>query len=361
MEPFTISKQDDKILVRKKWYSCVYIVFAFGVVIWNSFVLLSYFFDWFIGITLVTGALGLLMTYLIACGFLNTTYIEISKQTLLITHRPLPWFGGKRIDATKIKQVFVYENLKHNDSYYELHYIDDKAHQHKILDSTAIGGGVEGLQMLEHLIEDFLGIEDKTIEVEYEAAQKLKAKRINNRHARHNPQLKKEDAFIHLTCYDLIKDDLLDWKNKTFKVIREVQYDWENSESHRQVQISDKQQKHLLYMIRKGAKLLIFAENRISLNRIFPDLEQQLKDELPPPSLSYKNQTYWREQSLRGNKFLLSEPKNPFFPVKVWVYFNQDESEMLRIENFDNFDFKIFHSTAQKEKSFTNLLGAFNS
>jgi hypothetical protein len=220
-----------------------------------------------------------------------------------------------------------------------------------------LNGGVAEMQDLERKIEAYLGIENVIVSKEYGADEKLLNKPIVQQEVIIKPRLKsKKTDILNLTLFDLSQGDILDWQGTTWKIEREVQYDWENSESHRQFQISNKQTSHMFYVSKKANELLTFQEETINLVSTFPDLEQQLQENLPPSSLSYQNETYWREYALRGNKFLISEPNNPFFPVKVWIYLNQDRTKMLRIENFDNFDFKLLHGSLEPKTNFENLL-----
>ncbi|MCC5945779.1 MAG: hypothetical protein JJT94_12670 [Bernardetiaceae bacterium] len=378
---FQVKRQEDRLRVTHRWFSTKYILFGFFAIIWNgslviwysmAFMTFSYSYGrWVVMIMMIAMIVfpilhvlaGISLGYYTLCGFVNTTYIDITQQQLSISYRPLPWPGAMSIDTSTIEQIFVKEKRKtsNNNTYYvyELYYIDNNKHQLKLLDSDTLDGGIGRIRQLERDIEDFLGIEDRIVAEEYGAEEKMLAKKIDAEKQKSQPRASaNERDVIKLTLYDLSQNDILDWQLSTWKVVREVQYDWENIESHRQVQISDKKNSHEFYIIKKGHIQSVFQESFVSLVRYFSDLEMQLQQENPPSSLSYENETYWRDYALRGNKFLLSESNQPFFPVKVWIYFNQNKDKMLRVENFDNFDFKLTHGIAQDVQGFTNLLPA---
>ncbi|MCC5944014.1 MAG: hypothetical protein JJT94_03710 [Bernardetiaceae bacterium] len=55
---------------------------------------------------------------------------------------------------------------------------------------------------------------------------------------------------------------------------------------------------------------------------------------------------------------MLSESNSSLPIVKGWIYLNEDKTEMLRIENFDSFDFKLAYGKIVPADNFQNLLSA---
>ncbi len=55
----------------------------------------------------VSALLGLTLTYYTLAGFLNHTVITVNLQWLIITHGPLFWCANKRIEITRIFQLYA--------------------------------------------------------------------------------------------------------------------------------------------------------------------------------------------------------------------------------------------------------------
>ena len=56
---------------------------------------------------LVSALLGLTLSYYTLAGFINHTVIVVNLQWLIITHGPLFWCANKRIEITRINQLYA--------------------------------------------------------------------------------------------------------------------------------------------------------------------------------------------------------------------------------------------------------------
>ena len=106
---------------------------------------------------------GLVVAYIAASGFLNTTTIRATHNSLRIQHSPLPWPGNTTVDD--IRQLYSKERVlrgKHGRrSYsYELHVITKGGEQRRLIDR--LDEAAQAL-WLEQTLEEHLRIQDQPV------------------------------------------------------------------------------------------------------------------------------------------------------------------------------------------------------
>ena len=160
----------DGLEIVRSWFTPkVYALLVFCV-FWDGFMVV-----WFgIAITqqqwlmaafgTIHGAVGAGLTYLLICSFMNRTHIRMSLSSLTISHKPLPWSGGKVIPVGEVKQVFTKEKIhrgKNGTSYtYGVWFQDQTSIEHKLV--TGLNKPDQALY-IEQEIEKTLGIIDAEI------------------------------------------------------------------------------------------------------------------------------------------------------------------------------------------------------
>lgn len=114
--------------------------------------------------------LGLGLLYFAVATWLNKTQIYVSKSNIEIKHQPVPWLGKKKIKADNIEQLFVEEKYQGSSN-------DNPRYSYNVIGLTSEGtqfkliAGCESryhARFIEKTIEDYLGIENVTIEGEAE-------------------------------------------------------------------------------------------------------------------------------------------------------------------------------------------------
>lgn len=114
--------------------------------------------------------LGLGLLYFTVATWLNKTQIYVSKSNIEIKHQPVPWLGKKKIKADNIEQLFVEEKYQGSSN-------DNPRYSYNVIGLTSEGtqfkliAGCESryhARFIEKTIEDYLGIENVTIEGEAE-------------------------------------------------------------------------------------------------------------------------------------------------------------------------------------------------
>ncbi len=161
--------------VEWRWFRPMVFFLLFFAIAWNSFLIFWYSQALSSGSWLMTlfpiahVAVGVGLTYHVACVFLNTTTMTLKDHELVIRVSPLPSFStrNRRIPAKSIEQLFVKEH-KHQSSSthgsrstsytYSLYaLIDGKELKLVKLDE-------EGQALfLEQLFEQQLGIKDRAV------------------------------------------------------------------------------------------------------------------------------------------------------------------------------------------------------
>lgn len=114
--------------------------------------------------------LGLGLLYFTVATWLNKTQIYVSKSNIEIKHQPMPWLGNKKIKADNIEQLFVEEKYQGSSN-------DNPRYSYNVIGLTSEGtqfkliAGCESryhARFIEKTIENYLGIENVTIEGEAE-------------------------------------------------------------------------------------------------------------------------------------------------------------------------------------------------
>lgn len=367
---FKITETREELSITYKWFNFIHLFLAFFCVLWDGFLVVWYgiAFSGFgesggaslimIAFPMIHVAVGVGLTYYTICGFFNRTYLTVNNQRLSIKFKPLPWKGQLEFSSREIKQLFVKEKIsrgKNGTSYtYDLYMLTSDGREKKLLSGDLLNANQA--KFLEKKIEDFLGIENYIVPGEYNTGSRIASVQEILK-AKMPRKIDWDQELTKLVPYDLYKGCIFEFHNTTWEVSREVQFDWENGYTHRQIlAFSGKENTHL-YMWKEGTDSVIYEEGRLNIFKFLPDIEAQVRNEKQPPStLEFEGQTYWREKAYRGQKFLLSEGGKPSFPVTTWLYFNDTKDQMFRIEDFDNFDLQGFSATLIQENEIQNLL-----
>ena len=102
-----------ELYIRKRWFTPALFGLLFFCIAWDSFLVFWYtmaFTDenapWIMVIFPIAHvAVGVGLTYSVIAGFLNKTHLFADRHTVIVSHRPLPWFGNREADAHGIKSI----------------------------------------------------------------------------------------------------------------------------------------------------------------------------------------------------------------------------------------------------------------
>ncbi|MEM7018176.1 MAG: hypothetical protein AAF512_12655 [Pseudomonadota bacterium] len=164
------------LVIARKWFRPLFIFLTFFAIFWDGFMVVWYYIaiteqEWVMGAFGTLHALvGIGLTYYVIAGYLNTTFIAVNVRELKITHRPLPFPGGKKLRSADIRQLFCKEKINRNKNgtyrTYELHALTAQGKRMKLLDGLP---EPEEALFLEQEVQRFLKIKDAPVRGEYQA------------------------------------------------------------------------------------------------------------------------------------------------------------------------------------------------
>ena len=103
--------------IVRTWFGKRYVIIAAIAVFWNGFLvsfygrlppdahLMAFLFP------LIHVGVGVGLIYSALAGFFNHTHIFVSPLLMEVRHRPLPWLGNKKVDATELKQLYAKDKI----------------------------------------------------------------------------------------------------------------------------------------------------------------------------------------------------------------------------------------------------------
>jgi len=146
---------------------------GFAVVWW---VILSTIFEnfrdfgdrWLDYILLLFVASGVFLIYDVIANIFNKTYIFANESKIEIRHRPIPWFGNLKADATDINQLYVKEVVHRGEGgtskTYELRAKTNSGKDAKILSGLS---DADQAKFVEEKLKALLHLENRSIPGEY--------------------------------------------------------------------------------------------------------------------------------------------------------------------------------------------------
>lgn len=169
-EKIDIKEFPTYIHITRKWFGAQILFLTFFAIFWNVFLFKFYaeFSEtvdiWTKLFPLFHVGAGIGISYYAIAGWFNKSNIFVSKATIEISHKPLPWFGNKKLDATELKQLYVKEKINRNRNStsvtYEVHAILHSQRNIKLL--TGLENSEQALY-IEQEIEKFLQIENAPV------------------------------------------------------------------------------------------------------------------------------------------------------------------------------------------------------
>jgi hypothetical protein len=154
----------DALTITYRWRSVKHFILLFVCIVWDAgsaFLYSNVSLDNSGAFTLVSTVftlLGLGLTYYTLAGFLNRTIITVNLQWLIITHGPLPLHADKRIEITRINQLYAEDTSSRFG--YRLNAI--------LRDNTKLNllSGLSSpdiARFVEQSVEEYLHIEDRPV------------------------------------------------------------------------------------------------------------------------------------------------------------------------------------------------------
>ena len=167
---FKLERSADGLTIVRKWFTPAIIALTFFCLFWNGF-MVGWFYTAFkqriYTMALfgsLHGAVGLGLFYAVLIGYFNKTYIRISYGSIIITHRPLPWFGQKNITKHDLKQFYSKEEIHCGKNGYSYSYsVQALTQSGKVVELISGLSSREEALFIEQEIEKYLKIEDESV------------------------------------------------------------------------------------------------------------------------------------------------------------------------------------------------------
>lgn len=156
-------REEDRLMIRRPWFSMQYLISFIMLVLVFLFFIPDYVRGvvesgaWFVVIIVPW---FLYVIYYIIAKIVNSTFIYVDKDTIVVFHRPLPYFGNLRLTSKDIKQLYVEQKRfkgRGRRIYYELRALTEKGGSIKVLSDIDDKYQAESI---EAEVEKFLGITD---------------------------------------------------------------------------------------------------------------------------------------------------------------------------------------------------------
>jgi hypothetical protein len=169
-EKLELHEHPDYIHITRKWFGSQIVFLTAFAIFWNFFLVNFYAgmgehadtFTMFLPLLHV--GVGVCITYYVIAGWLNKSNVFLSKHTIEINHKPIPWFGNTKFKSTDLKQLYAKEKVtnKRNGTTvtYEVHAILKNKKNIKLLSGLESS---EQALFIEQEIENFLQIENTPV------------------------------------------------------------------------------------------------------------------------------------------------------------------------------------------------------
>ncbi len=327
-------EDQDVMAIEFKWFSPVAYFYLFFTIIWNVFLLFWYSLALgggapivFVLFPLIHVAVGLYLIYFTTCQFINKTNIEIDDDYLTIRHSPIPWWQRNvEIPTSQINQLYVKEDKSQNKDGVTSYSYSLRAKLNDNTDKEILSvTGVENTQMLEieAQLERFIGIIDQPVKGEYQKDGTTTVL-IEPRRQRRDFTDSPLGPF-----YFSEKGELFNLKEEEVKVLSITQFDWNDGNSDKLLQLANESGKErLIYFDQNKAILSVFLEETLSLVAV-GSINFQKND--PSKFFEIAGELFRLNDYKKGINFIVGVAQH--IEVEQWIYLSEDKQSNIRVIN----------------------------
>lgn len=161
----------------------------------------------------------------------------------------------------------------------------------------------------------------------------------------------------NLRVTDLRAGFMLDYDFKTWLVKEEYEYDWGDfffSYEYRLVAEDDE----VFLSVEDDDGLTLTLSQRIKAARLDPEIFERIEDKgKPPRKISYDGMDFFREKESPGFfRDTAKQSREQSAEFVAWEYFNEDETRILTIEQWDEDEFEVSVGKVIEEDELSNFL-----
>lgn len=157
---------------------------------------------------------------------------------------------------------------------------------------------------------------------------------------------------------NLLKGGMFDYQARTWKVVEDAQYDWDNAETHRDFMVvSDLDKRHVYVLKEKHDNTVMFFE-KINVFRLGEDLEDRIMTTHRPPNvISFQGSKFYREAEYKGHSFDIPYD-GVSRKIKKWLFFDDSRTKAVSIQHVGGKEIKAFAGDIVMREMFTDILPA---
>ncbi len=343
-----IYKESDYLELEYKWYSPSAWFFLFFSIFWNAI-------SWTIfGGMLSSGAplfaiamlsfhllAGIGLAYFTLSLFMNKTSIDVTDNVFNMTHGPIPtWKKSHQYDIQDIEQLYVKKKIKiQKGKEKETIILRAKLTEGRDIELLNLPTSkVQDLQKLEEEIEEFLGLVDRRVQGEVP-----KSHYVDDEHAKRVSRSFTESPLKSVYFAEI--NDLICLNSEDHRLSNVVQYDWDDGDSDRRLQLLNyRNEERLIYLGQNGAMLNAYEERLLPLATTM-DFNFSPAD--PMRKLEWKGEVYHLSKSKSGKYFAHAQSGES---IDSWIYSNTRGDLLIRIEKIGSTN--KYYEALQRDQSY---------
>lgn len=170
-EKLEVVRHGSHVEIVRKWFGWQIVVMTGFAIFWDAFLI-----NWYTQVVprgdrmamyfpLVHVAVGIGITYYVVAGWCNRTHIVVGNGNVSVRHRPIPWFGNTKVDASNLRQLYAKEHVTRSrrggeSSSYEVRAVTHDGRNMKLVSGLETS---EQALYIEQEIERYLGIKDAPV------------------------------------------------------------------------------------------------------------------------------------------------------------------------------------------------------
>ena len=166
-------------------------------------------------------------------------------------------------------------------------------------------------------------------------------------------KINKEAEISKMTIKDLKVGVLFDYKNETWEVIAQTQYDWQRGNTDTLYQVQNSQNATILLLVCQDmAVYSTWLEERLPYHELAKNNLNKVHQGLPL-EFEFRDKLFLKESLSSGHEFVGT---NQGQTIKEWKYISENSTETLRILEHEDEDVFAFLGKKIEEFEFSNIL-----
>ena len=295
----------------------------------------------------------------------NNITIRLEENNIIVIHRSNYLASEKTkkytFSAQNIRQVYVRRSRKKNVIWWfgaDNVFCSEIFIQRHDGQTQRILGDNEGFfvdspkeaQFIKNKIEHFLELtnDNSSKKIQYitpNLTQKLPAPKQR--------KINKETEISKMTIKDFEVGVLFDYKNETWEVIAQTQYDWQRGNTDTLYQVQNSQNATILLLVCQDmAVYSTWLEERLPYHELAKNNLNKAHQGLPL-EFEFRDKLFLKESLSSGHEFVGT---NQGQSIKEWKYISEDSTETLRILEHEDEDIFAFLGKKIEEFEFSNIL-----